>query len=238
MMPETLSVGTSVYVPTIKTTDIMLECPDCRGEHKWIVSTPSGHSHTIDCPRCKGGDRRYEFLRPKRRERTLAILEAKICEVTVHQRADDKTGEVKVSVTYRTAPYLGHYSAERVFSVLDDAEKAGRAMIEADVNREKAEWEKEDKHAEARAGLHIMAALQARADEKRKSLDEKIEALRDKMLEAIKYPSLYGPSITRRSFGADELTPAALAEWLDTMLTDAGLDGWSESEIHEATCHC
>jgi hypothetical protein len=238
MMPETLSVGTTVYVPSITHKEVIMDCPDCRGEHKWIIRTPSGHSHTIECPRCKGGKSGYEFLRPKRYERTLEIHERVICEVEVRQRKDHKTEDVRTHIAYTTSPHSGSLYPDKIFTSRDAAEDAGAAMMIEDAKREKAEWEKDQKRAEDRAGLDVMAALQSRADKATADLNSKIERLREAMMEGIKYPHGDGPKLTKTYGGNSELTSQSLAEWCNELLSEADLETWSEEDLHEALCHC
>lgn len=238
-MPETLSVGTTVYIPSVTTKHVPVVCPDCRDEHKWLISTPSGHKREIDCPRCHGGTTTYEWLRPRRHERTLVIAECVITEASVRQRRDHKDAStVHTSVHYAVSPGLGSIYPDRIFTSRDLAEEAGAKLLAADAERENEDWRKELKRGEDRAGMDIMAALEAKAFSKQKALSSNIDTLRDKMLEAIRYPTLYGPKLARRSYGGDELTSQALADWLNGLLNAANLDGWSESDLHEALCDC
>jgi hypothetical protein len=239
MMPETLSIGTTVYVPQIETKKIRTPCPDCNDEGKWSVSTPGGVlQREITCPRCHGGKYGYDWLLPVRYERTIEIREGKITQVSVRQQKSHNSDDIHEHISYDTAPYLGSLSPGKVFVSRDAAEAAGADMLTADATREQSEWDRDRKRDEVRAGIDIIQALDKRANERANKLDEKIERLRDKMLDAIRYPSLYGPKITQKSWGGSELTPQNLAEWLNKLLEEADFETLSEEQIREATCDC
>ena len=55
---------------------------------------------------------------------------------------------------------------------------------------------------------------------------------------AIRNPDFDGPKLRKGVFGNSEVTSEAMATWLNGIFSEADLDGWSEEEIHEATCHC
>ena len=239
MMPDTLSIGTTVYVPQIETKKIRMPCPDCNDEGKWSISTPAGLLQLeITCPRCHGDKHGYDWLLPVRYERTVEIREGKIIAASVHQRKSHSSDDVHEHISYDTAPYLGSLPPAKVFTSRDAAEAAGAEMMIADAKRERSEWDMDRKRDEARAGLDIIQAFDKRANERAKKLDDKIEALREKMLEAIQYPSLDGPKITQKTGGGPELTPQNLAEWLNKLLEEADIETMSEEQIREATCDC
>ena len=159
MMPETLSVGTTVYIPHVTRKEVLMPCPDCKGDHKWLVIVPSGMTREIDCPRCKGGKSGYEFLRPKRYERTLEINEYVISEVSIRQMRQHNSDDVRTHISYSTAPYSGSTSPDKLFTDRDSAVVAGDAMMIADATRSETEWDKDQKRAEAIAGRRNDASL-------------------------------------------------------------------------------
>lgn len=238
-IPTTIPIGTTVYVPHVVGKEHILPCPDCKGEHVWIISTPGGMRTEIACPRCRGGDKNYEFLRPKTYIRTMEIKECTISEASIRQKRDHQdAAKVHTWVSYDTAPYVGTLRPEHVFLSRADAEAAGVAMIAADEAKENTQRDEDDARNRARAGVDIIRALQALADEKRVKIEKKVERLRDAMMDAIRYPYTRGPKKTSKVYGGDEITPQNMAEWLNKMLDEADLETFSEDEIHEATCHC
>jgi len=236
---DAYSIGTTIFVPRVWTTkSVEVECPDCRGEKKWIISTPSGMRQEIDCPRCDGGQR--DWLKPKRIEVTTTIDETVIASVSISERKDRDDGETFVRITYDGSPYTGTISHERAFLTREAAElEAERLLAESEI-RENAEWKRDRENANKRAGVSIVQALNEKAFEKYNSLDAKVTTLRERMLDAIRHPGLDGPKLSRplTSYGQPELTPEALATWLNGLLEEAELEGWTEEELHEATCHC
>ena len=238
-IPSTIPIGTTIYVPSLVRQEHMLPCPDCKGEHVWIISTPGGMRTEIACPRCKGGGKAYEFLRPTTYVRTMEIKESTISEARIRQKRDHQdAAKVHTWVDYDTAPYAGTLRPEHVFLTRAEAEVAGAAMIAADEAKENTQRAEDEARNKARAGIDIVQVLQSRADEKRSKLEAKIERLRDAMMDAIKFPYTSGPKKTSKSYGGDEITPQNMAEWLNKMLDEADLETFSEDEIHEATCHC
>jgi hypothetical protein len=234
---DTFAVGDTVFVPRVHSKDIDVTCPDCLGENQWVISTPSGISRTIDCPRCMGGKRDYAWMKPKRYERTLEIQELKITEVCITSRKAHNRDEVDTSISYQLA---GGWSMQRrgLYLTRAEAEVAGAALLAEGVKEEHASYLAELKKNEERSAMDIIRAFESKAYERARALDEKIERLKEKMMDAVKYPSLNGPKVTRRSYGGDEITPHSLLEWMQELLSEADIDGWSEEEVHEATCHC
>lgn len=230
------AVGDTIFVPSVQQKEIEVQCPDCLGSKTWSISTPAGMSKEIPCPRCEGGARNWFF--PKRYERSLEIQEVTVSEVSIRCRKHHKEDGVYTYVEYSTSPYAGHIGTSRVFATHAEAAAAGELMMAEAADREHAEWKKEREREEARAGKDIIAVLQAKANDGRAALEANVAALREKLFDAIRYPSLYGPKLTHRSYGSTEITSQAMADWLQQLLGDAGLETWSETELHEAMCHC
>lgn len=236
-MTHPLPVNTTVYVPSIETKAIPVTCPDCDGRGTWTVIM-GRRTAEVTCPRCYGRSDR-EFLAPRRFERVLKITEHVITEATVRHRRDHQDKEVvRTSIDYSLAPYSGNTRPESVFLTREEAEARGAELLVEDEKREHEEWRKKLKLTEERAGMDIVRALQARADKTSKEWKDKIDRLRAKLLEAIAFPSLYGPEIKRDVLGVYEVKSQSLATWINELLEEAGIDTLSEEEIHEATCHC
>lgn len=198
----------------------------------------SGAPREIDCPRCKGGKSGYEFLRPKRYERILEINEYVISEISIRRMKSHNSDDVRTHISYTTSPYSGSTSPDKIFTDRDSAAVAGDAMMVADATRTETEWDKDQKRAEAMAGVDILAAFQMQANKATDDLKDKIERLRQAMMDAIKYPYGDGPKLSKPTYGSAEITSQAMAEWCNGLLDHAGIDGWSEGELHEALCDC
>lgn len=240
---ETLSIGDTVFVPHITTKEVEVECPDCLGEKLWTILMPSGQSRTIDCPRCQGG--KELWLIPKRYERALEVKEVTISRISVEQRRPysstkkDADKEIWTSICYETTPSVGgsvrHELAHRTRA---EAEAAGALLLEKQESVASEAWKDELARREKRAGMDIVRALQASANEKFDRLEAGLDKLRENLLEAVRYPTLYGPKTTKRIYGGEELTGQNLADWLNQQFSKADLDGWTEEELHEAMCQC
>lgn len=236
-MTHPLPVNTTVYVPSIETKAIPVTCPDCDGRGTWTVIM-GRRTAEVTCPRCQGKTN-SEYLTPRRFERVLKVTEHVIAEATVRQRRDhvDKA-TVRTTIDYSLAPYSGNTRPESVFLTREEAESRGAELLIEDEKREHEEWRKNLKLTEERAGMDIVWALQARADKTSKEWESKVNRLREKLLEAVAFPSLYGPEIKRDVLGVYEVKSQSLAAWFNGLLEEAGIDTLSEEEIHEATCHC
>ncbi len=70
-------IGDIVYRPQIDWTIEKLPCPDCLGERVWHVTTPSGVTHLLDCPRCSD---RYSIISDK-----LPLLQVRRYQASVQQ---------------------------------------------------------------------------------------------------------------------------------------------------------
>lgn len=233
---DAFAVGETIFVPSVTQKEIPTQCPDCLGEKLWTITMPSGASRTIDCPRCEGGKRHW--LLPTRHERTLEIKEAKVSEVTIRVRKAHKSEETHTGIDYRTEPYIGHVSHDRVHASREVALAAGERMLAADATKDEERWQEELKKVETRSGQDIITALQAEANAAKHALERKVDKLKEQMMEAIRYPTLYGPKFKTRSYGSPEITEQAMADWLGNMLSEADIEGWSEQELHEAMCSC
>ena len=100
-------------------------------------------------------------------------------------------------------------------------------------------WRKERERAKERAGQDIITALRSEAEKNTKEANEKIDTLKEKMLEAIQHPYSDGPKLSATyTGGPKELTSQALADWCNNLLQEADIEGWSESELHDVLCHC
>lgn len=235
---ETLSIGDVVFIASITTEQIDVPCPDCQGEKLWTISMPSGISRTIACPRCGGGENNW--LHPKRQEHAIKITEATISGVRLehHPAHAAKSGETQTSIRYATAPYAGDIPQERIYRTRAEAEAAGAAMLEKAVTESRRRWLEDMERSNRRAGLDIVTVLKESADQKYAELDERLDKLRENLLEAVRYPTLYGPKTTKRIYGGDELTGQNLADWLNQQFMKVDLDGWTDEELHEALCSC
>lgn len=215
-----------------------MSAPIAWGQKKWTVTTPSGVCREITCPRC-GGDER-SWLKPNRREYTLGIIEAEIKSINIecHTRGG---GGPRTLIRYETTPFFGtlyHDGRQMVHLTREAAEAAGAIALKESKEREPSEWEQENERRASYAGQNILDALKAEADHKFKELDEKVDSLRQKMLDTIRCPSIDGPQLSKPSYGSPELTTQSLGEWLNGLLCEADLEGFSEEELHEAGYHC
>lgn len=230
------AIGDTIFVPHVGQKEIEVQCPDCLGSKTWRISTPAGTSKEIACPRCGGGER--SWLLPKRYERSLEIKETTVSEVNIRHGRHTRDSATFLSISYSTAPYIGHVDHAKAFGAREEAAAAGDVMMAKAAEREHEEWRKQREREEARAGHDIIQALNEEANRKLEFHKSNVEALREKLFDAIRYPTLYGPKINSRSYGGAEISSEAMAEWLQKLLGDAGLETWSESELHEAMCHC
>lgn len=46
------SIGDTVYYAGVATITKKMDCPDCKGTHKWKAIAPSGAEYEFNCPRC------------------------------------------------------------------------------------------------------------------------------------------------------------------------------------------
>lgn len=235
MIYDVYEIGQTIFVPTVSSKSISVVCPDCAGAKIWNVSTPTGISTTITCPRCHG--EKHEWLTPKRHETILEIAETTISEVSLRRRKK-QDGTLANSIDYSTAPYIGHVTHERAYLSREEAQAAGEKMLAEHSTKEDERWRKERERDAERAGHDVLRALTDRANEKVGDLRDKVDRLREKMLDAIKSPNWDGPKLSTRSYGSPELTSQGMADWLGGMLRDCDLEDWTEEELHEAMCHC
>lgn len=233
---DVFAIGDKVFVPRIFHKELPAEkCPDCLGAGTWHVSTPAGLSHDITCPRCNG-KKDSNWLWPKRFELTLEISECTITEVSI-TRSQHKD-VITTNVRYNTAPYIGSLYDAKVYPTREEAEAAGEAMKIAEAEKKDTDYAKERERQIERAGQDIVTALRQAAGEKVTELEAQIERLKEKMMDAIRHPSLYGPKIKSSTYLGPEITSQAMADWLSEMLQEADIEGWSENELHEAMCSC
>lgn len=235
---DAFAIGDTIFIPSVRQKDIPVTCPDCMGEKLWNISTPSGVSTTIGCPRCGGGE--HNWLIPKRYERCVEINEAQIVGLSISYKKGYKSEELHTRIEYDTRPYIGGVNHDKAYLSREAAEIAGAALLADDEKSDHEVWRKERKRAQERAGQDILTAFRAEAEKHARALDQKIDKLKDEMREAIEYPSLYGPKLTRptSSYSSPEITTQAMAEWCNHLLSEADIEGWSESELHEMSCHC
>lgn len=237
-LPETFSIGTTIYVPQISQDSEPVPCPDCNDTHKWRVTAVGGLNLEIDCPRCHGGKSQYDFLKPQRRTRTAKVVECVVREVTVRQSRAYQSEDIVTRVHYETSPATGSIDQASAFTTREEAEAAAQAKLATYLASDRSDWEADRERSNKRAGIDILRALDERANEKATKLDESIDTLREKLFDAVRYPNLYGPKMKRGLFGHDELTSEALATWFNEIFESAGIERWSDAEIHEATCNC
>lgn len=231
---DAFEIGDKVFVPRITQEPIKEPCPDCLGENVWRVSLPSGLTSEVTCPRCHGHS---DWLMPRRYERTFKIDESTVGEVSIRRHKAHKGEDIYTSISYGTAPYIGHIDHKRAYRTREEAEAAAAVLIEEYEKDDNERARKERERTAERAGQDIIAALEMRANERFKALSGKIDDLKEKMLEAIRYPTLYGPKIRKTSYST-ELTSEGMSEWLSGLLSEADIEGWSEAELHEALCQC
>jgi hypothetical protein len=235
---DAFAVGDTVYIPKVKAEEIEVPCPDCGDGGTWTITTASGMSRTIPCPRCAAGSG-YAWMKPKRYDRKLVIDEITIRKVKITTGYPHKSEEIETSISYSATAHGHGYRADEVYRTREEAEAAGAVLLAEDAKRCDERWLAELTKHEERSGQDIVRVLQAHARERAEALESKIEKLKEKMLDAVKYPSLYGPKLTRPWSGAaEELTATSLAAWLNNLLEAAEIGCWSEEELHEATCHC
>jgi hypothetical protein len=234
---ESFAIGDKIFVPSVRQKEVLVTCPDCLDEKAWTVSTPSGITKTIECPRCNGG--KDNWLIPKRYEQTLEIKETTIAKVSIRSAKKYKSEEIAVSISYDTeAPYCGSVDHEKVYLTHEAAAEAGAIMMAEYTATEDKRWRENRERDEKRAGQDIITAIQSVANKDYKDLEYKVDQLREKMLDAIRYPNSNGPTLEKRLYGAPELTSQGLADWFSQMLRDCELEDWTENELHEALCHC
>ena len=233
---DAFAVGDTIFVPRITQKEVEMPCPDCLGKKgKWHLHLPSGAHVSIDCLRCGAGDNKW--LLPRRYERALQIDEMKINEVSIRCRAAHKGEGTDTTIYYQTQGG-GSVYPDKVFTTHEAAVIAGELMLEDAEEKGYAEWEKELARSETRSRQGILAAMSAKYSTQSKAVEDKIDRLKAKMLEAIQYPTLYGPKLSKKSYGAPEITSQSLADWLGELLSEADIDGWTEQEMHEAMCEC
>jgi hypothetical protein len=228
---DVFDIGTAAYSPHVANKKVKTQCPDCLGEKSWTITMPSGVRRKMACPRCDGD---HIYL-PHRYERTLEIREITITNVEV--RWSTYRGDLSRSVRYETTPACYGLSEKNTFLTREEAEAAGAILLAEAVKDDESEWREEVKRAAEQSGQKILTVFRNNAERKAKKLEEKIDTLRDKMLEAIKFPSLYGPKVTSRTYSV-EITAQNMADWFSQMLSESDIEGWSDEELHEALCQC
>jgi hypothetical protein len=234
---EAFAVGDTVFIPSVKRIEIPVKCPDCHGTKYWhVYITGADKRRMIECPRCKGGKDGYDFLIPKRYEHKVEIVEAKITEVKIKVGRKYQSEEIATTISYETNPHSGCLQEGRCCATREQAETVGQVLLEASIENEDKRYSEARQRDEERAGRDILAALSAHANQNYKELEAKVEKLREKMLEAISNEE--GPEISKPSYGSPEISADSLASWLEELLSSADLPGFSESELHEAKCHC
>ena len=234
---DAFAVGETIFVASVHQKEIPTQCPDCLGEKQWAISMPSGVSRIIACPRCDGGKRHWLF--PMRHERTLEVKEAKVSEVSIRCRKAHNSEKIHTGIDYSTEPYIGHVSHDRAHGSREAALVDGKRMLAADAKQEDERWREEREKVATRSGQDIVAALQAAANESVRDLQRNIAKLKEQMMEAIRYPTLYGPKEVRAYPSATpRITEQTMADWLGNLLSEANIEGWSEQELHEAMCSC
>ena len=232
---DAFKVGDTVYKPRVHHKRVPVTCPDCNDQRTWRVMSATDE-FTITCPRCEGG--KYDFQQPHRTELTLDIEETQVIEVTIRQRENYKAPGVGTWIDY-TLKGHGSGSQDSVFATRDLAQARGEEMLAKHAAEEDQRWAKERERIVKYAGETLMRVLIEKANVSKNELETKLDDLKERFLEAIRDPGWSGPKIKRAYSGAlGEITSEAMAEWLNGIFSEANLDGWSEEEIHEATCHC
>lgn len=114
-------IGDRVYLPDIRRV-LHSDCPDCGNTNKWTVTTGSGLTFDIPCPRCQGN---------VLGGRTSFIGGARQIEIAqVHIRYASKDGPPNI-VYIAGRPASGHFGETSVFETITEAlEVAERAAAE------------------------------------------------------------------------------------------------------------
>lgn len=231
---DVFKVGDTVYVFRVEDKRVPVVCPDCQDTRKWTVRTPAGDTWDVTCPRCNGA--KYEFQQPHRLSTQLTVETATINEISIRQRKRHKGEEVDTWVEYNFTG--GTYrKAERVFATAVEAEAAGQDEMAKELTKDEERWKAERERVAKYAGETLLDVVRAQAQQEKKDIEGKLDDLKERFLEAIKDPDYHGPKIKKGTYSA-EITSEAMASWLNGIFDEAGLQGWSEEEIHEATCHC
>jgi hypothetical protein len=236
---ELIEIGTKIFIPGTKREELPVTCPDCHGTKKWFVHIAGVEgSKVIECPRCGGGE--HEWLIPKRYKTVIEIKEFEVTGFEIDRKPKWQSDELETIITYHTNPHRHGVRHGTCYLTQEEAQAAGDIMLEEADKKIGEEYAKERERCDRRAGHDIVKALRDHAFRHSEALQEKIDKLKSEMLEAITYPSLHGPKLTqpRSKYGSPELTSSALAEWFSNLLDEANIEGWSEEEIHEATCRC
>src|SRR5262249_38166076 len=125
-----------------------------------------------------------------------------------------------------------HLSRSAIFLTRQEAETAGAGLMAQAPDKWRPPNGKGEKEDRKRGGMAIVEALDHIANERARKLRESIETLKEKMMDAVRYSYTEGPKVTRRTYGADEITAQNLLEFFQKLLSEADIDGWSEEEIH------
>jgi hypothetical protein len=232
---DVFKVGDEVYVYRVEHERVPVPCPDCSDTRKWKVTTPAGDSWEITCPRCNGA--KYDFQQPHCIEAKLKVEAVTISEISIRQRKRYQGEEIDtwVEYTFKGGTYR---KADRVFATHEEADAAGQVEMAKDLTADEKRWKEERERVAKYAGETLLDVVRAQARQEKKGLEDKLDALKEGFLEAIRNPDFDGPELRKGVFGSSEITSAAMAEWLNGIFSEAELDGWTKEEIHEATCHC
>lgn len=230
---EALPIGTTIFVPSIESKTIEVECPDCKGTKYWHVYAGK-QNFMIDCPRCDGG--KCDWLKPKRHEYAAKVEETTVKSVRIESgRAHGSETETYTRIYYETSPYMG--SISEPYITREAAEAAAEIKLQQALEREQSDWDKDRERDAKRAGMEIVRVIEARASRNAQALQDKIDSLKRAMLDAIRDGD--GPELRRPYSGAaPEMTPQAIADFLANILSEANINGFTEDELHEAMCHC
>ena len=238
---DIFKVGDTVYAPSVDHKRVPVTCPDCNDKRTWRVIT-AANRFTITCPRCNGAQ--YDWQQPHRTELTLEIREYVVHGVSIDWERHRDVGEglvtrVRYSL-YNGEKYAGNgFGASSVFPSREAAEAAGSEMLAKHAAEEDKRWAEQRERVAKSAGETVVQVISEKANASKKEIERKLDDLKERLTSAIRHPSLYGPKLRKEgAFGSYEITSETMAEWLNELFSEAGLDGWSEEEIHEATCHC
>lgn len=235
---DAFKVGDTVYVYKIEHVRVPVPCPDCKDTRTWTVTTKAGDTWDVTCPRCNGA--KYDFQQPHRLATKLEVLPAVVSEVTIRQRKHYNADEIGTWIDYNLKQDKTsiHRRNDGVFATEEDARAAGEAEMVRDLTKDKQRWQEKRERVAKYASATVLDAVMGKGFQAKRDIEDKLEKLKEGFLEAIKSPDFDGPKLRKGVFGNPEITSEAMAEWLNGIFSEAELDGWSEEEIHEATCHC
>lgn len=150
-----LMVGDTIFRPSAEPSDLVPECPDCKGSKRWQVTTPAGSTFEVNCYRC--GDKYVDRDVLPKIGRALykpVVYELKIStvEITLGVKYGKPGG-----VEYRaSANGGGYYVFDDETAISDRAEAERRAQEMA--NQENA---KLGQNAEAiRSGSYLNLTIE------------------------------------------------------------------------------